>query len=95
MMMMMMWTLLTGTPEKWLTTYVAANPNRSAYAFCIQPRHPGYFSLVFKINSQSPVGAWPVKVVPKAYEMLGSQYPDMRALCNGFKLRLQSELAKR
>lgn len=73
---------------------MAANPNRSAYAFCIQPKHPGYFLLVFKINQSSPISAWPVKVVPKAYEMLGAQYPDMRALCNGFKLRLQSELTK-
>lgn len=73
---------------------MAANPNRSAYAFCLHPKHPGYFWLVFKINQDVPVSAWPVKVIPQAYEMLGSQYPDMRALCNGFKLRYQSEMTK-
>lgn len=26
--------------------------------------------------------------------MMGSQYPDVRALCNGFKLRFQSEILK-
>jgi len=83
------------TLEKWLTTFVAANPGRSAYAFCLDNKHAGYFLLVFKINAHTPISAWPVKVVPKAYEMLGSQYPDMRALCNGFKLRLQTEIQKR
>jgi len=40
------------------------------------------------------VAAWPVKVVPGGYEMLKNQYPDMRALCNGFKLRYQSEMQR-
>ncbi len=73
------------------TTYVDANPTRSAYAFCIDPKHPGYFYLCFKANRASRVNAWLVRVVPHAYELMKSQYPDMRALCNGFKLRHQTE----
>lgn len=35
-----------------------------------------------------------VKVVPSGYEMHGLEYPDMRALCNGFKLRYQTEMQR-
>ncbi|KAL2115624.1 hypothetical protein VTJ04DRAFT_9879 [Mycothermus thermophilus] len=80
--------------EKWLTTYVDANPNRSTYAFCLDPKHPGYFFLCFKASRTSPVKAWMVRVVPHAYELMKSQYPDVRALCNGFKMRYQSEMTK-
>ncbi|EOO02700.1 putative transcription elongation factor spt6 protein [Phaeoacremonium minimum UCRPA7] len=80
--------------EKWLTTYMDANPNRSTYAFCIDAKHPGYFWLLFKANRTSRVNGWPVRIIPGAYELMKSQYPDMRALTNGFKLRYQSELVK-
>jgi transcription elongation factor SPT6 len=69
-----------------------ANPNKSTYAFCIDTKHPGYFWLCFKTSKTSQVNSWVVKVIPHAYQMLGSEYPDMRALCNGFKLRLQNEV---
>ena len=71
-----------------------ANPNRSTYAFCIDAKHPGYFWLLFKANRTSRVNGWPVRIIPGAYELMKSQYPDMRALTNGFKLRYQSELVK-
>lgn len=80
--------------EKWLTSYSDANPNRSTYLFCINPKHPGYFYLCFKASKSSPIGMWHVKVVPHAFEMMKHQYPDMRALCNGFKLRFSSEMNK-
>ncbi|KAK4236734.1 SH2 domain-containing protein [Achaetomium macrosporum] len=80
--------------EKWLTTYIDANPNRSTYAFCLDTKHPGYFYLCFKASRGSKVNAWMVRVIPHAYELLKNQYPDMRALCNGFKLRYQSEMLK-
>ncbi|KAK4168941.1 Oxysterol-binding protein-domain-containing protein [Cladorrhinum sp. PSN259] len=80
--------------EKWLTTYIDANPSRSAYAFCIDTKHPGYFHLCFKATRSSKVVGWVVRVVPNGYELLKQQYPDMRALCNGFKLRYQSEMQK-
>ena len=69
-----------------------ANPNRSTYAFCIDTGRPGCFFLCFKSSKVSPVVSWVVKVIPHAYQMLGSEYPDMRALCNGFKLRHQNEV---
>jgi transcription elongation factor SPT6 len=78
--------------EKWLTAYTDANPKAAVYTLCIDPKHPGYFFLAFKTNKQSRIFWWPVKILPNAYEMLKNQYPDMRALTNGFKLRIQSEL---
>lgn len=71
-----------------------ANPNRSTYAFCLDNKHPGYFFLCFKASRSSKTNAWPVRVVPQAFELMGHMYPDMRALCNGFKLRYQSEMVK-
>lgn len=80
--------------EKWLTTYIDANPNRSAYAFCIDPKHPGYFWLCFKASRAAKVIGLPVRSIPQGFELKGYQYPDMRALCNGFKLRYQNEFSK-
>jgi transcription elongation factor SPT6 len=56
------------------------------YAFCINPKYPGYFNLCFKAGLQAELGCWPVKVIPNAFELQRNQYPDMRALKNGFKL---------
>ncbi|KAF3349035.1 hypothetical protein VD0002_g7135 [Verticillium dahliae] len=80
--------------EKWLTTYIDANPTRSAYAFCINPKHPGYFWLCFKANKSSRVNAMPVKVHHEGYELLKNQYPDMRGLCNGFKILYSNEMQR-
>ncbi|KAL4757508.1 chromatin-remodeling histone chaperone SPT6 [Aspergillus foveolatus] len=71
---------------QWLETYTKANPRRSAYAFCIDPKHAGYFFLCFKAGEHAQVHSWPVKVIPQGYELQRNPYPDMRALCNGFKL---------
>lgn len=81
--------------DKWLTTYTEANPKRSVYAFCLDSRHPGYFFLCFKAGQAARVNAWPVRIVPNAFELMKSPYPDMKALCNGFKLRHMSEMSKR
>lgn len=78
--------LLTIPTEQWLTTYTEANPKRSMYAFCLNPKHPGYFYLCFKAGQNAPLNSWPVKVIPNAFELQGNKYPDMRALKNGFKL---------
>ncbi|KAI9753498.1 MAG: hypothetical protein M4579_005130 [Chaenotheca gracillima] len=72
--------------ERWLTTYTEANPKRSTYAFCVDPKHPGYFFLCFKAGHHAQLQTWSVKVIPQAFELRGNAYPDMRALCNGFKL---------
>ncbi|OTB09260.1 hypothetical protein M426DRAFT_316548 [Hypoxylon sp. CI-4A] len=80
--------------EKWLTSYSDANPNRSIYLFCINPKRPGHFFLCFKASKTSPINMWDVRVVPHAFEMKNNQYPHMLALCNGFKLRFNSEISK-
>ncbi|KAK5133491.1 hypothetical protein LTR08_007628 [Meristemomyces frigidus] len=72
--------------EQWLTTYTEANPKRSMYAFCLNAKYPGFFYLCFKAGQNAPLSNWPVKVIPNAFELKGHQYPDMRALKNGFKL---------
>jgi transcription elongation factor SPT6 len=78
---------LTRVAERWLTTYTEANPRRSVYAFCLDPKHPGYFWLCFKAGQDYKVAAWPVRVIPSAFELMKDPYPDMRHLCNGFKMR--------
>ncbi|CAK7566313.1 MAG: Transcription elongation factor spt6 [Sporothrix epigloea] len=80
--------------EKWLTTYMDANPNRSTYAFCTNTKHPGYFFLCFKVNRNTRVNFLSVRVIPKGFELLKVAYPDMRALTNGFKMRYQNEILK-
>ncbi|KAK3621276.1 Transcription elongation factor spt6 [Elasticomyces elasticus] len=75
--------------EQWLTTYTEANPRRSMYAFCLNPKYPGYFYLCFKAGQNAPLANWPVKVIPNAFELKGNKYPDMRALKNGFKVVIQ------
>ena len=45
-------------PEQWLTSYSEANPRRSAYAFCVDREHPGYFDLCFKTSPRAPVMSW-------------------------------------
>lgn len=56
------------------------------YAFCINPKYPGFFDLCFKAGRDAPLGSWAVKVIPNAFELRGNKYPDMRALKNGFKV---------
>ncbi|KAJ5116450.1 Transcription elongation factor Spt6 [Penicillium angulare] len=72
--------------DQWLETYTKANPRRSAYAFCINSKYPGYFYLCFKAGEHSRLQNWPVKVIPQGFELQKNPYPDMQALCNGFKL---------
>ncbi|KAL1638478.1 Transcription elongation factor spt6 [Neofusicoccum ribis] len=81
--------------EQWLTTYTEANPKRSMYAFCINPKFPGYFHLCFKAGQQAPLASWPVKVIPNAFELQKNHYPDMRALKNGFKLLFANNAARK
>lgn len=35
-----------------------ATPDRSLYAFGLNPERPGYFNLMFKSNSNAPVVTW-------------------------------------
>lgn len=51
-------TYVSDSIEQWLTSYSEANPRRSAYAFCIDKQHPGYFDLCFKTSPKAPVKSW-------------------------------------
>ena len=55
------------------------------YAFCIDKQYPGYFCLCFKAGRDAKQQAWPIKVIPNAFELMKNPYPDMRSLKNGFK----------
>ena len=81
--------------ERWLTTYTEANPKRSVYNFCINPKYPGYFYLCFKAGQHADLQNWPVKIIPGAYELQKVAYQDMRALCNGFKLLFMNMQSKK
>lgn len=81
--------------DQWLETYTKANPRRSAYAFCTNPKYPGYFYLCFKAGEHSRLQNWPVKVIPQGYELQKNPYPDMQALCNGFKLMFTNMQSRR
>ncbi|PNS19134.1 hypothetical protein CAC42_1870 [Sphaceloma murrayae] len=81
--------------ETWLKTYCEANPKRSMYAFCINPKWPGYFDLCYKQGRDAPVSSWPVKVIPNAFELQKNAYPDMRSLKNGFKLIVSKQMSRR
>ena len=55
------------------------------YNFYLDREHPGYFAMCIKPGFHAKHIQWPVKIVPGAFELRGNEYPDMRALKNGFK----------
>ncbi|KAF8534037.1 SH2 domain-containing protein [Trichophaea hybrida] len=71
--------------EKWLEKYCEANPKRSSYAFALDAKKPGYFLLLFKAGIRAQLGCWHVKVIPGAFQLRDTSYPDVVTLCNGFK----------
>ncbi|KAG4306527.1 hypothetical protein PORY_000515 [Pneumocystis oryctolagi] len=85
----------TVTLEQWLNRYSEANPRRSCYAFCFNPKYPGFFDLCFKANLKSKVVSWSVKVVPNAFSLKGNLYGDMNTLCNGFKMMFAAQANNR
>ncbi|KAK5101979.1 Transcription elongation factor spt6 [Lithohypha guttulata] len=72
--------------DEWLTTYSNANPKRSMYQFCINRERPGNFHLCFKAGQKAKLMDWQVKIIPQGFQLMNQPYPDMRSLCNGFKL---------
>jgi transcription elongation factor SPT6 len=46
------------------------------------------------MSAKGPKGAWPLKVVPNAFELQKNIYPDMVALKNGFKMLMGAAAAK-
>ncbi|KAF2020308.1 transcription elongation factor Spt6 [Aaosphaeria arxii CBS 175.79] len=79
--------------ENWLTNYCDANPSRFMYAFAPMPKYPGHFWLCYKAGQKANPGAWPIKVIPNAFELEKHAYPDLISLKNGFKLLFGSKNA--
>lgn len=77
--------------EVWLENYCKANPKRFMYAFCANPRYPGYFWLCYQAGANGPKGHWAIKIVPNAFELQKNNYPDITSLKNGFKILFQSK----
>jgi transcription elongation factor SPT6 len=80
--------------EKWLENYCVANEKRSMYQFCAMAKYPGHFWICFQMSVNGPKGAWPIKVVPNAFELQKHVYPDMSALKNGFKMLIGAAAAR-
>ena len=72
--------------DEWLTTYTAANPKRSMYMFCLNRERPGFFHLCFKAGQKARLTDWPVRVIPRGFELNGQPYGQVKDLCNGFKV---------
>lgn len=60
------------------------------YAFCINPKYPGYFNLCFKAGLHAQLGCWPVKILPDAYQLQQRSYNSVPNLKNGFKILFQN-----
>ncbi|ODV74446.1 chromatin-remodeling histone chaperone SPT6 [Cyberlindnera jadinii NRRL Y-1542] len=83
----------SGTKDEvveWIENYSKANPKRGVYAFAFNHKRPGWFLLLFKTGPQSQIYTWNVKAVPEGYELNTYPYPNVQALCNGFKTLLKN-----
>lgn len=76
---------------QWLENYSKANPKRASYTFAMNHKKPGWFLLLFKVNSSSQMYTWNVKATPDGFELNGYDYPDMTSLCNGFKTLIKNK----
>ena len=54
--------------------------------FCLNREKPGFFHLCFKAGQKARLADWPVRIIPKGFELNSQPYPSVRDLCNGFKL---------
>lgn len=75
---------------KFIEDYSKVNPNRSVYYFSFNYEHPGWFYLMFKINAQSKLYTWNVKLTHTGFFLVNYNYPTVIQLCNGFKTLLKS-----
>ncbi|KAI0340086.1 transcription elongation factor Spt6 [Trametopsis cervina] len=70
-----------------LKNFVAANPSKSAYGFCLYRKRPGHFNLCFLANKNATVQSWPVRVTPEAYYLFETPAAGVPELCDAFKVR--------
>lgn len=75
---------------KFIENYSKVNPNRSVYYFCFNYSNPGWFYLMFKLNAQSKLYTWNVKLTHTGFFLVNYNYPTVIQLCNGFKTLLKS-----
>lgn len=75
---------------KFIEDYSKVNPNRSVYYFCFNYSNPGWFYLMFKLNAQSKLYTWNVKLTHTGFFLVNYNYPTVIQLCNGFKTLLKS-----
>ncbi|CCE63044.1 hypothetical protein TPHA_0D04110 [Tetrapisispora phaffii CBS 4417] len=79
---------------KFIEDYSKVNPNRSVYYFSLNYEKPGWFYLMFKINSQSKLYTWNVRLTHTGYFLVNYNYPNVIQLCNGFKTLLKSNSSR-
>ncbi|SCV06027.1 LANO_0H20494g1_1 [Lachancea nothofagi CBS 11611] len=75
---------------KFIEDYSKVNPNRSVYYFSFNYEHPGWFYLMFKINAQSKLYTWNVRLAHTGFVLVNYNYPTVIQLCNGFKTLLKT-----
>nr|2L3T_A Chain A, Transcription elongation factor SPT6 [Saccharomyces cerevisiae] len=75
---------------KFIEDYSRVNPNKSVYYFSLNHDNPGWFYLMFKINANSKLYTWNVKLTNTGYFLVNYNYPSVIQLCNGFKTLLKS-----
>ncbi|CCF55974.1 hypothetical protein KAFR_0A05390 [Kazachstania africana CBS 2517] len=82
-----------GTPKevtKFIEDYSKVNPKKSVYYFSLNYDHPGWFFINFKINANSKLYTWNVKLTNTGFYLVNYNYPSVVQLCNGFKTLLKS-----
>lgn len=80
---------------RFIEDYSKVNPNRSVYYFCFNYSNPGWFFLMFKLNAQSKLYTWNVKLTHTGFFLVNFNYPTVIQLCNGFKTLLKSSSRNR
>lgn len=80
---------------KFIEDYSKVNPKKSVYYFSLNYENPGWFYLIFKLNAQSKLYIWNVKLTHTGFFLVNYNYPSVIQLCNGFKTLLKSNSSNR
>lgn len=75
---------------KFIEDYSKVNPKKSVYYFSLNYENPGWFYLIFKLNAESKLYIWNVKLTHTGFFLVNYNYPTVIQLCNGFKTLLKS-----
>ena len=80
---------------KFIEDYSKVNPKKSVYYFSFNYDHPGWFYINFKVNANSKLYTWNVKLTNTGFYLVNYNYPSVIQLCNGFKTLLKSSRSGR